>query len=127
MAVESKDTNEVINTVKQIVTNCIVSGNIDLDKTPFYDVDYLFIFLRAKSIGESIDVKLTCNNTLEDGRTCNNVFDADMNISNCEIVKDETVKDDIRLDGRHGIIMKYPSYATIKRLESNINYLTKMW
>ena len=51
MAMESKDVNEIVNTVKQIISNCIINGKVDVDKIPFFDIDFLFIFLRAKSIG----------------------------------------------------------------------------
>lgn len=121
MAVESNDMNFVIDTVKQIIGNCIVKGEVNLDKVPFYDVDFIFIFLRAKSIGESVEVKMTCNNVLDNGNVCNNVFEADMDIANCEVVKDKEISNDVKLDSARGIKMKYPSYATIKRLESNTN------
>ena len=121
IAIESKDQNTVIDTVKQIINNCIIDGDLNLEKLPFYDVDFIFIFLRAKSIGETVEIRMTCNNVLDNGNVCNNVFEADMDIANCEVVKDKTVENDIKLDGKRGLKMKYPSYSTIKRLESNTN------
>ena len=44
MALESKDQNEITNTVKQVVNNCIVSGKFDVNKSPFFEVDFIFIF-----------------------------------------------------------------------------------
>lgn len=119
MAVESKDNDEVIRTVKQVVNNCIVSEDVDIDKLPFFDVDYMFIFLRAKSVGESVDVNLTCNNILENGNKCGHVFQTAMDISKCELIT-EDVSDDIKLDDKgNGVKLKYPNYATIKRVEEN--------
>ena len=60
MAAESGKSADVIDTVKQVINNCIVKGSFDVDKAPFFDVDFLFIFLRAKSIGEVVEVNLTC-------------------------------------------------------------------
>ena len=76
MAVESKDSENIIKTTKQVINNCIVSGDIDLDKIPFFDVDYLFIALRAKSIGEKIEVNYRCNNNVG-GQPCNGVFNVE--------------------------------------------------
>lgn len=123
IAVESKDNQEIIKTTKQVINNCIVKGEIDVDKMPFFDIDYLFIALRAKSIGESIDINFTCNNVVNDQR-CGNVFEAKIDISNCEIVKDETISNDIKLTDKISVKMKYPSYSIMKTImgnESNVD------
>lgn len=123
IAVESKDNQEIIKTTKQVINNCIVKGEIDVDKIPFFDIDYLFIALRAKSIGESIDINFTCNNVVNDQR-CGNVFEAKIDISNCEIVKDETISNDIKLTDKISVRMKYPSYSIMKTImgnESNVD------
>ena len=93
MAIESKDNDNIIKTTKQVINNCIVSGDLDLEKIPFFDVDYLFIALRAKSIGEKIETSYVCNNVV-DGNKCGGVFETDIDISNCVIKK----KDDITMD-----------------------------
>lgn len=124
MAVESKETENIIKTTKQIINNCIVSGDIDLDKTPFFDVDYLFIALRAKSIGESIEVNYKCNN-IENGESCGGVFTVNVDISNCEIKKKDHIKDIIHLSDKLSVKMKYPTYAIMKMITSNETVLDK--
>ena len=79
MAIESKAPSDIILTVKQVINNCILDGDLDVDKMPFFDIDYLFIFLRAKSVGETVAVKLTCNNVVDD-KPCGNEFMAEMDI-----------------------------------------------
>lgn len=74
IAAESKDANEIISTVKQVINNCIIEGAVDINKSPFFDIDYIFIFLRAKSVSETVPMRMTCNNVLEDGTTCGNMF-----------------------------------------------------
>lgn len=117
LAVESEKAEDTVETVKQVLNNCITKGDIEIEKLPFFDIDFLFIFLRAKSIGESIEVNLTCNNTLEDGNRCGHTFPTSMDISNCEIVKDEEIANKVELDKTSGVMMKYPSYAIMKHLD----------
>lgn len=117
MATESTKMEDVTSQVKQIINNCILEGDVNVDKLPFFDIDYMFIFLRAKSVGENVEVRMTCNNVLDDGSTCNHQFPAKLDIANVEVVKDETVTNDIKLDKTNGVRMKYPNYSVIKRLE----------
>lgn len=114
MAAESKDVNEIINTTKQIIKNCILSDDIEIDKLPFFDIDYLFIALRAKSVGESIDIKFTCNNILENGNVCENIFPAKIDVANCKIIKDSNISKEIDLGNNIKIKMKYPNYSVMK-------------
>lgn len=124
MAVESKDNENIIKTTKQIINNCIVSGNVDLEKIPFFDVDYLFIALRAKSVGESIEVNYRCNNTVG-GQTCGGAFAVDVDIANCKIGKKESIKDIIQLTDKLSVKMKYPSYSIMKMITGNETVLEK--
>lgn len=117
MAAESKNNDDIVSTAKQVLNNCLISGDVDVDKLPFFDIDFLFIFLRAKSVGESVDIKLTCNNTLEDGNRCGHTFPTVMDIANCEIVSDEEIGSTIELDKNSGVKMKYPNYSLIKKLD----------
>jgi len=116
IAIESGNEEEIISTVKQVINNCILNNDVDIDKLPFFDVDYMFIFLRAKSVGDTVTVNLTCN-ALVDGEPCNNRFPTEMDISNIEVIKDETIESDIRLDGVSGVKMRYPGYNVMKFIE----------
>jgi hypothetical protein len=124
MAVESKDNENIIKTTKQVINNCIVSGDTDLEKMPFFDIDYLFIALRAKSIGEKIEMSYTCNNTFE-GNKCGGVFQTDIDISNCVIDKNENIDLNIKLNNTMTIKMKYPSYTIMKAIMGNETVLEK--
>ena len=124
MAVESDDTNEIINVTKQVINNCIVNNDVNVETLPFFDIDYLFIALRAKSVGESIEVKFTCNNMVNDVM-CNNVFPANIDIANCEIVKDDTIKSMVDLGKNIKLKMKYPNYTTMKSILDTDTVLNK--
>lgn len=119
MAAESKNLEDIITTSRQVLNNCIISGEVDIDKLPFFDIDFLFIFLRAKSVGESVEVNLTCNNTLENGNRCGHTFPTNMDIAKCEIVKNESITDDIKFDQNNGVKMKYPNYSLVKKLDQS--------
>jgi hypothetical protein len=114
MAIESDAETDIISTTKQIINNCIVKGTLDLDAAPFFDVDYLFIALRAKSIGETIDVKFTCNNILENDVMCNANFKAQIDIANVKVIKDDSIPMSIAVGGGITFKMKYPNYETMK-------------
>jgi T4 bacteriophage base plate protein len=117
MAVAANDENDIINTTKQIVNNCILSGDFDIDKSPFFDVDYLFIALRAKSIGETIPVDFTCN-------PCGSLFSIDIDVANVE-VKFSNIDKDIKLSNTLMFKMKYPNYSTMKLILDNDNIINK--
>ena len=124
MAVESKDNENIIKTTKQIINNCIVFGDVDVDKLPFFDIDYLFIALRAKSIGESIEINYTCNNTVN-GNKCGGVFEANIDISNCVVEKPNDVGMNLKITNKISIKMKYPTYSIMKMIMSNETVLEK--
>ena len=117
MAIESKTASDIILTVKQVINNCVQDGDVDVEKLPFFDIDYLFIFLRAKSVGETATVNLTCNNVLEDGTTCGHNFVTEADVGNVELIKFDGVVDDIKLGPASGVKMKYPNYSIMRKLE----------
>lgn len=114
MAAESNDSQEIINTTKQILKNCILTEDIDIEKLPFFDIDYIFIALRAKSVGESIDIKFTCNN-LVDNYICGHIFPAKIDITNCKIENPE-VKMTIEIGKNTSFKMKWPTYSSLKTI-----------
>lgn len=124
MAAESDDSDEIIKTTKQVINNCIIDENVNVDTLPFFDVDYLFIALRAKSIGEKIDMSFTCNNEVED-RRCGHVFDVPIDISTATVVKAEGISDKIDLGKGLSVKMKYPTYSIMKVINDNDSIIDK--
>jgi len=125
MASESNDSNEIIKTTKQVINNCLVSGDINVEKLAFFDVDYLFIALRSKSIGEVVDLKYKCNHVQEDGNQCRNIFDVKMNITNYEVYGTDESKLNIELTNGIKLKMKYPTYTAMKTVNSSDNPFDK--
>jgi hypothetical protein len=117
MAAESNDDAEIVNATKEILKNCCVDGDVDINTLPFFDVDYLFIALRAKSLGESIEMKFICNNVVEE-QTCKNVFYADVDVSKV-IVEKSDVQSKITLTENITVKMKYPTYAVMRMINED--------
>jgi len=117
MAAESADTNEVVNVTKQILNNCILTEGVEVDKLPFFDVDFLFIALRGLSIGDKIELQFTCNAIIEE-KKCGHVYEDELDLSKCRIVKDGSISNNIELGNKLSMRMKYPTYALMKQMEA---------
>lgn len=124
MAVESNDEDEIVRTTKQVIQNCMLE-DIDIDKLPFFDIDYLIIALRGKSLGEKVAVRFTCQNVLESGEACRTIFETDVDISKAEIDYKEKVDFDIDLGNKLTVKMRYPTYSIMKTLDENENELER--
>lgn len=122
IAAESNDVDEIIKTTKQVINNCLIDKDVDIDKLPFFDVDYLFIALRAKSISETIEMRFTCNAVNNEGEPCRTMFDTEIDISKAEVFKND-IPNTFSLDKGTSVKMKYPSYSIMKTLNENDNAL----
>lgn len=117
MAVESGDSTFTKDNIKQILKNCCLS-EINIDKLPIVDIEFFFINLRARSVGEHIETKYRCNNSPNGIDPCNSIIDVNFNL--LEINVDEVdVVDKIELTPTIGIKMKYPTYNAIEKLDAN--------
>jgi hypothetical protein len=124
MAVKSNDANEIIRTTKQVINNCLIDSDVNIDVLPFFDVDCLFIAMRAKSVGENIEVNFICQKETEVGK-CGGKFAINIDISNVEIEKNTNVSSDIEFNSNLIFKMKYPSYSIIKFLNDGDDSLEK--
>ena len=116
MAVESKDINEVAKSISQIITNCCLEP-IDAETLPLSDLELIFLHLRAKSVGESIDVLFKCNNILDDEKKCNMVVDVTVDL--LKDVKVETTQGSnvIWLSDKIAIKMKNPTLELARLID----------
>ena len=103
----------VLPAVKQIIKNCI-QGEIDVDNMPIFDIEFLFLRLRAKSVGEEITIGLKpwgCPQN--NGELCKFTTEVTINLEEIECVKDKKHTSKIMLDDKIGIMMKYPDISQI--------------
>lgn len=115
---ETQSENAIsLNTIKQILTNCILS-EIDVDELPMFDIEYLFLNLRARSMGEIVNLSYRCMKEI-DSEKCNNVVNYDLNILNIKPFVDEKHSTKIEINDNLGIIMKYPNLNMMNQIDQN--------
>jgi hypothetical protein len=114
MAMESEDKETIENNIKQVLHNCTLTENIDINKLPILDVEYYFIHLRARSVGEIVDNKYRCENVSGD-TTCNNLMDVKVNLLDIKIDRDENIKDEIQINSQISIKLKYPEFSIMEK------------
>ena len=114
MAMEAEDTETINNNIRQILSNCTLS-ELEIDEIPIVDVEYYFLHLRARSVGEIVEANYRCNVLQPDGEECGNSMKAEVNILDINIQKDDTLQDIIKLSDNLSVKMKYPQFSTIKK------------
>ena len=103
IALESKNENEITNAVKDVLKKCILTKGVDVDSLPTFDIEYLFLNIRAKSIGEDIKLTVTCP---DDNET---KVPVTVYVDEIKVVKPRGHTKDIKLDDKLTLRMKYPS------------------
>ena len=107
MAMESKATADVTQAVKDIVSECTFN-KVRIDDMPMFDVEYVFLNIRAKSVGEVSKLKLLCP---DDGKT---YVDVELNLNDVKVHVGEDHTNKIELDNGMGMIMTYPTIDSFK-------------
>jgi hypothetical protein len=118
MAMESEDENQMINAVKTILKNCIIS-KIKVDDLAVFDIEYLFLNIRAKSVGEQIDLNITCP---DDGET---TVPLELNVEDIKVQKFEDHSRIISLNDTISVVMKYPSMEMFVKTNFTANAKTE--
>lgn len=102
MAKESNNPSDMLAAIKQVVNNCLLDNNLNIDKLAIFDLEYLFLKLRAYSVDNKVKLTYTDN---EDQKSY--TFELDLN--NIEITFPDKLDNNIPITKNTGIIMKYPS------------------
>lgn len=103
LAMESGNTKDITNAVKNTLRDCILTRGIKIDSLPSFDIEYLFLNIRAKSVGESVELIITCP---DDNETR---VDVTVNIDEIEVVIPESHTSEVKVDDNITVKMKYPS------------------
>jgi hypothetical protein len=115
MASESEDSNEMVNIIRQVLKNCVID-EIDIDSLPTFDLEYLFLNLRARSVEEVVDLRYKCNNVIDE-KKCSGVVEFKLNLLQIEPTKNEKHKDKIQITENLGICFKYPTFDMLQKYE----------
>ena len=103
LAMESQDNVQVANAIKDVLSACILTRGVKIEKLATFDIEYLFLNIRGKSVGEELEVMVTCP---DDGET---QVPATIRVDNIEVEFPEGHTTDIKLDDQYTVRMKYPS------------------
>jgi hypothetical protein len=103
IAMESEDSKQIANAVKEVITNCILTKGVKVEDLSTFDIEYLFLNIRGKSVGENVDVLITCP---DDGKT---QVPMSINLDEIKVKIDDDHSRDIKLNDNLILRMKYPS------------------
>ena len=103
LALESENTKQITTAIKSILKECISTRGVKVDDLPTFDIEYLFLNIRGKSVGEALDLMVTCP---DDGET---QVPVKIFIDEIQVQKDSKHTQDIKLDDTLTLRMKYPS------------------
>ena len=113
LALESKNQNDITNAVTDVLKKCILTRGVKVDDLPTFDIEYLFLNIRAKSIGEDIKLTVTCP---DDGET---KVPVTIYVDEIKVIRPKEHNIDIVLDDKMSLRMKYPSLNQF--IESNFD------
>ena len=107
IAMESEKEDEIMNAIKNVMKNCVY-GTIDIDTLPLFDIEYIFLWLRAKSKGEMIELNYNCP-------TCKGKIPVSFSIEDINVHKTDEHTNKINFTDELGVVLKYPDMKTAKR------------
>ena len=113
MALESENGDDMLKAVQEIITACILEGKVNVKELPTFDLEYIFLKIRSKSIGEISTLAIPCEE-------CENKNQVDINLDQIELKISKKHSTKIELTDSIGLIMKYPTIQMI----TNIDQLT---
>jgi hypothetical protein len=120
MAMESNEKSTIEKNIKQVLHNCTLTENIDIDNLPIIDIEYYFIQLRARSVGEMVDNKYRCENLVNED-PCGNLMEVKINLLDIQITQSEKDNSEIQITDKIMIKLSYPKFSaldTVKDSES---------
>ena len=113
LALESENQKQITTAVRQVIKECVLTKGIKVDQLPSFDIEYLFLNIRGKSVGESIELMVTCG---DDGKT---EVPVTVLIDDIEVSTNDEHETDIELSDGYSVKMKYPSLNQF--IETNFN------
>ena len=120
IALESEDTKQITNSIKTVIKNCIVTKNIKVEDLPTFDIEFLFLNIRGKSVGEELEVNIICP---DDGET---QVAVKINLDSIKVQKNEDHTKRIKIDDNIMMEMKYPSLDQFIKTNFDFNQKNAM-
>ena len=114
LAMESEDSKQITNAIKTVIKNCIETRGIKVEALPTFDIEYLFLNIRGKSVGEEVELSIICP---DDGQT---TVPVKILLDDIVVVKNPEHNNKIKLDDSLMMEMKYPSLDQF--IKSNFDF-----
>ena len=103
LALETGDTKDITRAIKDTLKACVKTRGVKIDQLPTFDIEYLFLNIRAKSVGETVKVLVTCPDDME------TQVPVEIDIESIQVQKSDDHTVDIEIDDQYKLRMKYPS------------------
>jgi hypothetical protein len=117
IALESEDNKQITTAVKSVIQNCILTRGVKVEQLPTFDIEFLFLNIRGKSVGEELEVNLICP---DDGKTQVSVW---LDLDDIKVFKPEEHTNRIKIDDSIAMEMKYPSLEQF--ISNNFDFSNK--
>ena len=114
LALESEDTKQITTAIKAVLKSCVQTKGIKVESLPTFDIEFLFLNIRGKSVGETIDVNIICP---DDEKTSVSVT---IDLDDIQVIKNESHSNQIKLDNNLMMELKYPSLEEF--IKSNFDF-----
>jgi hypothetical protein len=115
IALESEDTKQITTAIKTVIKNCILTKDIKVENLPTFDIEFLFLNIRGKSVGEQVDVNIICP---DDNETNVSVS---IDLDDIKVLKNEDHTNKIKVDPTIMMEMKYPSLEQFIKNNFDLN------
>jgi hypothetical protein len=129
MASQSDDSKDMIDAIKQVIRNCVLT-EIDVDSLPTFDLENLFIQLRARSVNEIVNLSYNCNNKVtndkNEEKACGNLVSFDINLLELQAERSPNHTNKIAITDKLGIVMKYPTFNMMEKVDVENNDLSQI-
>ena len=120
IALESEDTKQITTAIKAVLKSCILTKGIKVDHLPTFDIEYLFLNIRGKSVGEELEINITCP---DDNET---QVPVTINLDDIQVEKKEEHTNQIKVDDNIMMEMKYPSLNEFIKTNFDLNEKNQM-
>ena len=117
MAMESEDDNEISQAVTDTMQSCMVS-KVDIKSLPIFDFEYLYLKVRAKSVGETVKLRIKCPDDEKE------IVEKEVNLDELQVDKPKDHTNKIEFDTNYGVIMRYPTVDSFKNFPESTTALS---
>ena len=120
LALESENTKQITNAIKSVIKSCILTRGIKVETLPTFDIEYLFLNIRGKSVGEELEVNIICPDDEE------TQVPITIDLDDIQVKKSEEHTNKIKLDDNIMMEMKYPSLNEFIKNNFDVNDKNQM-